>query len=400
MNLPLEISKKYLFGGKLNLVNIISIISMLGVAGMTCALVVILSVFNGFDVVVSGLMNQVDPDLKIESIKGKSFLIDSLKKSEILKIEGLKYFVESIEETSLFQYEKHQNISVMKGVDSNYVFSNGVADATFVGEFVLEDELNNPYCVLGSDIASKLDVMINGFTYLKIYVPIRTDKITLIPEEAFRRSLALPSGIFHIHQDYDSKFVYVNINFARQLLGYAKNEVNSVEITCLPNYNPDKIATQIQNVIGEDFTIKNRYQQQDLLYKIMKSEKFSIFVMLSFILIIASFNIVGALTMLIIDKKNDIETLTHLGATTEFIRKIFINTGRLITIIGAFVGVFFGLVLCLLQQHFGLISFPEGSFIIDSYPVDIRFWDIILTIVIVISIGFVASVIPVKKTIK
>ena len=397
MNIPLIISKRYLFGGKRNLVNIITKISIFGVAGMTAALIIILSVFNGFDMVVRGLMNQVDPDLKIESIRGKTFLVDSIQKQQIIALDGVRHFVENIEETALFQYEKHQNISVLKGVDSNYVVCNGVAENTFVGSFMLNDDNNQPMCVIGSDIAGKLQVMVNGFHYLQIYVPIRNERISLVPEEAFHRSMAMPSGIFHIHQDYDSKFVYVPINFARELLNYAPNEVSSIEIYCNDNAQQDNIASKIRTILGDNFTVKDRYQQQDLLYKIMKSEKLSIFVMLMFIFIIASFNIIGALTMLIIDKKGDIETLSHLGADNNFIRKIFVNTGRLITIIGSVSGMIFGIVLCLIQKHFGVIEFPEGSFIIDSYPVDIRYWDIVVSLVAVILIGFVASIIPARR---
>ena len=397
MNIPLIISKRYLFGGKRNLVNIITKISIFGVAGMTAALIIILSVFNGFDMVVRGLMNQVDPDLKIESIRGKTFLVDSIQKQQIIALDGVRHFVENIEETALFQYEKHQNISVLKGVDSNYVVCNGVAENTFVGSFMLNDDNNQPMCVIGSDIAGKLQVMVNGFHYLQIYVPIRNERISLVPEEAFHRSMAMPSGIFHIHQDYDSKFVYVPINFARELLNYAPNEVSSIEIYCNDNAQQDNIASKIRTILGDNFTVKDRYQQQDLLYKIMKSEKLSIFVMLMFIFIIASFNIIGALTMLIIDKKGDIETLSHLGADNNFIRKIFVNTGRLITIIGSVSGMIFGIVLCLIQKHFGVIEFPEGSFIIDSYPVDIRYWDIVVSLAAVILIGFVASIIPARR---
>ncbi|MBO7598229.1 MAG: ABC transporter permease [Bacteroidales bacterium] len=397
MNIPLIISKRYLFGGKRNLVNIITKISIFGVAGMTAALIIILSVFNGFDMVVRGLMNQVDPDLKIESIRGKTFLVDSIQKQQIIALDGVRHFVENIEETALFQYEKHQNISVLKGVDSNYVACNGVAENTFVGSFMLNDDNNQPMCVIGSDIAGKLQVMVNGFHYLQIYVPIRNERISLVPEEAFHRSMAMPSGIFHIHQDYDSKFVYVPINFARELLNYAPNEVSSIEIYCNDNAQQDNIASKIRTILGDNFTVKDRYQQQDLLYKIMKSEKLSIFVMLMFIFIIASFNIIGALTMLIIDKKGDIETLSHLGADNNFIRKIFVNTGRLITIIGSVSGMIFGIVLCLIQKHFGVIEFPEGSFIIDSYPVDIRYWDIVVSLAAVILIGFVASIIPARR---
>ncbi|MBR6177206.1 MAG: ABC transporter permease [Bacteroidales bacterium] len=397
MKLPLQISLRYLFGGKRNLVNIIAKISIFGVAGMTAALIVILSVFNGFDMVVRGLMNQVDPDIKIESLRGKTFQVDSIKKQQIIALEGVRHFVENIEETALFQYEKHQLISVIKGVDSNYVQCNGVPDATFVGGFVLKDNFNNPMCVLGSDIASKLQVVVNGFHYLKIYVPIRNEHITLVPEEAFRSSLAMPSGVFHIHQDYDSKFVYVPISFARVLLNYEPDEVSSIEIFCQPDANPNDVADKIKEIIGDTFTVKDRYQQQDLLYKIMKSEKLSIFVMLIFIFIIASFNIIGALTMLIIDKKGDIETLSHLGADKTFIHNIFVNTGRLITIIGSVAGMALGIALCLIQKHFGVIEFPEGSFIINSYPVDIRLWDIIISLLAVILIGFVASVIPARR---
>jgi len=205
----------------------------------------------------------------------------------------------------------------------------------------------------------------------------------------------MPSGVFHIHQDFDAKYVIAPLSFTKEILELDDDEFSAIEIRT--NGDDDAIATRIRQLIGDNFTIKNRYQQQDTLYKIMQSEKLSIFVMLTFIIIIASFNIVGALAMLIIDKKGDIATLSHLGANNGFLRKIFVRTGQLITITGVISGIALGLLVCWLQLNFQLLTFPEGSYIIDAYPVEVRFWDVIATAVIVTAIGFLAALIPTRK---
>lgn len=379
----------------MSLVNVISFIAVFGVAGMSAALVVILSVFNGFDSIISSMVNQFDPDLKITATKGKSFTMDDNVRSQLQDMEGIEAVSFTVEETALFQYDNYQYIATIKGVDERYAQVCDIPNNVIIGDYMLRDATGVPFAVLGADIAANLWVQPNGLTPMKIYAPRRTAKASPSPAEAFSSGLIMPSGVFHIHQDFDAKYVIAPLEFAKELLEFDDNEFSSVEIRT--NGNDDAIAAKIKTLLGDNFTVKNRYQQQDTLYKIMQSEKLSIIVMLTFIIIIASFNIVGALAMLIIDKKGDIATLSHLGANNGFLRRIFVRTGQLITITGVVSGIALGLLLCWLQMQFHLLTFPEGSYIIDAYPVEIRALDVIATAIIVTTIGFLAALIPTRK---
>ena len=386
MNLPTHIARRYLFSRKLSLVNVISFIAILGVAGMSAALVVILSVFNGFDSIISSMVNQFDPDMKIAPVKGKTFTMPDFIRCKISNIEGVEGVSFTVEETALFQYDNYQYIATIKGVDNGYAQVCDIPAHVIIGEYLLQDTSGVPFAIVGSDIAANLWVQPNGLTPMKIYAPRRTAKVSTSPAEAFSSGLLMPSGVFHIHQDFDAKYVIAPLSFTKEILELDDDEFSAIEIRT--NGDDDAIAARIRQLIGDNFTIKNRYQQQDTLYKIMQSEKLSIFVMLTFIIIIASFNIVGALAMLIIDKKGDIATLSHLGANNGFLRSIFVRTGQLITITGVISGIALGLLVCWLQLNFQLLTFPEGSYIIDAYPVEVRFWDVIATAVIVTAIGF------------
>jgi len=384
-----------LFSRKLSLVNVISFIAILGVAGMSAALVVILSVFNGFDSIISSMVNQFDPDLKITATKGKSFTMDDNVRRQLSDIEGIDAVSFTVEETALFQYDNYQYIATIKGVDERYAQVCDIPNNVIIGEYMLRDATGVPFAIVGSDIAANLWLQPNGLTPMKIYAPRRTAKVSPSPAEAFTSGLIMPSGVFHIHQDFDAKYVIAPLAFTKELLEFDDDEFSAIEIHT--NGNDDAIATQIKTLLGDNYTVKNRYQQQDTLYKIMQSEKLSIFVMLTFIIIIASFNIVGALAMLIIDKKGDIATLSHLCANNGFLRKIFVRTGQLITITGVISGIALGLLVCWLQLNFHLLTFPEGSYIIDAYPVEIRWMDVVATAVIVTAIGFLAALIPTRK---
>ena len=395
MKLPTQIARRYLFSRKMSLVNVISFIAVFGVAGMSAALVVILSVFNGFDSIISSMVNQFDPDLKITATKGKTFTMDDNVRSQLQTIEGVEAVSFTVEETALFQYDNYQYIATIKGVDDGYAQVCDIPNNVIIGDYMLRDATGVPFAVLGADIAANLWVQTNGLTPMKIYAPRRTAKVSPSPAEAFSSGLIMPSGVFHIHQDFDAKYVIAPLEFAKELLEFDDAEFSSIEIRT--NGNDDAIAAKIKTLLGDNFTVKNRYQQQDTLYKIMQSEKLSIIVMLTFIIIIASFNIVGALAMLIIDKKGDIATLSHLGANNNFLRSIFVRTGQLITITGVVSGIALGLLLCWMQMQFHLLTFPEGSYIIDAYPVEIRALDVIATAIIVTTIGFLAALIPTRK---
>ncbi|MBQ5575824.1 MAG: ABC transporter permease [Bacteroidales bacterium] len=395
MNLPTHIARRYLFARKLSLVNVISFIAILGVAGMSAALVVILSVFNGFDSIISSMVNQFDPDMKIAPVKGKTFKMSEDIRRQLYNIEGVEGVSFTVEETALFQYDNYQYIATIKGVDNGYAQVCDIPANVIIGEYLLQDTSGVPFAIVGSDIAANLWLQPNGLTPMKIYAPRRTAKVSPSPAEAFTSGMIMPAGVFHIHQDFDAKYVIAPLAFTKELLEFDNDEFSAIEIRT--NGNDNAIAAQIKTLLGDQFTVKNRYQQQDTLYKIMQSEKLSIFVMLTFIIIIASFNIVGALAMLIIDKKGDIATLSHLGANNGFLRSIFVRTGQLITITGVVIGIVLGLLVCWLQLQFQLLTFPEGSYIIDAYPVEVRWLDVVATAVVVTAIGFLAALIPTRR---
>ncbi len=396
LNLPLFISKRYLFSKKsTNVINIISGIAITGVAFGTMALFVILSVFNGFDSLIRSLLNSFDPDLKITIVEGKTFSADTSALDFVKQSDDVAYFVEVIEENVLLESDDKQHIATMKGVGNNFPKINGIDTMIIDGEFVLRDDEIN-YAVLGYGISYKLSYGLNSLKPIKIWIPKRKGKVTFDPQNAFNKDFIFASAIFSVQQDYDDKYIIVPIKFARNLLDY-KTEVSSIEIKLKDGVNKRKVEKEIQEKVGEGFYVKNRFEQQELLYKIMKSEKWAIFLILTFILIIASFNVVGSLTMLIIDKKKDIEILRNIGASNQLIRNIFLIEGWLISVIGAIVGLLLGSLLCYLQLEFSLLQFPgAGTFIVNAYPVEMRLLDLVFVFLTVITIGFIAVWYPVK----
>lgn len=398
MNFSFYIAKRYLFARKSrNVINIISAISVVGVSIGTMALIVILSVFNGFDNLVQSLFNSFDPDIKITIKEGKTFSSGAERIQNLKKLKGVLYMSEIIEENALLKYDDRQYIVTVKGVSDEFIKMSGIDSMIIDGEFILKENKNN-YAVIGQGVALSLAVGLNFITPINIYVPKRTQKASLNPEEAFSRKYIFPSGIFAIQQDFDSRYIIVPIDFARDLLDYS-NEVSAIELKLDPVFNKDKdkIQEEIKKHLGTGYEVKNRFEQQELLYKIMKSEKWAIFLILTFILIIASFNVIGSLTMLIIEKKKDIDTLRSLGTNLSVLRKIFLFEGWMISILGAILGLMTGTIICLIQQHFGLIKIQgSDSFVIDTYPVYMELPDFVYVFVTVLFIGYLAAWYPVR----
>jgi len=359
------------------------------------ALVIIMSVFNGFDTVIQTLINSFDPDIKITLKEGKSFTIEPHLKEKIIQLNGIEQYIECVEETALFQFNDKQFIAKIKGVSNNFLENNPLGDHVYSGDFSLSI-YNQPGAIVGYDIAAFLDLSIGYPAPLKIWVPKRTEQITFDADKAFNTEAIFATSIFAMQQEYDSKYVIVPLDFARNLLEYT-TEVNSVELRTISGIKTEKLKSEIQQIIGPDYHIKNRFEQQEMLYKIMRSEKWAIFLMLTFILIIASFNIIGSLSMLVIDKKRDIEILRNLGATNRTIRNIFLAEGWMLSVSGATIGVVLGLLICWLQIEFKMLRFPDtGAFIMDAYPVAIVPADIMLIFITVITIGFAAAWYPVR----
>ena len=396
MNFPFHIAKRYLFSKKSkNAINVISAISVVGVAIGTIALIVVLSVFNGFDNLVRSLFNSFDPDLKITSVMGKTFPANNKKIQMLEKADGILYLTEVVEENALLRYDERQYIATIKGVGEDFVRMSGIDSMIIDGNFTLIKN-GKPYAVMGQGVAVNLAVGLNFISPVIFYVPRNTKLISMNPAKAFNRKYLFPSGIFAIQQDFDSEYVIVPLSFARDLLGYT-NEVSSIEIKVDPSYETSMVQENIKELLGPDFSVKNRFEQQELLYKIMKSEKWAIFLILTFILIVASFNVIGSLTMLIIEKKKDIGILRSMGTSLSALRRIFLYEGWMISLLGAFSGLILGTLICWIQQQFGIIKLQgSDSFVIDTYPVSIEIPDLIWIFLTVLLIGYLAAWYPVR----
>ncbi|MDF1571728.1 MAG: FtsX-like permease family protein [Bacteroidales bacterium] len=397
MRFPLYIARRYLFTRKSqNAINIISGISMLGVAVGAMALVVILSVFNGFDEVVKSLFNSFDPDIRITATQGKVFTPDE-RFQQVRKLEGVAYFSEVLEENALLKYDERQHIATIKGVDASFINVTGIDSMVYEGEMILKDN-NRSYAVVGQGVAYNLQIGLNFINPLFVYMPKRVGRINLAnPDDAFRRQYIFPGAIFAIEQDYDSKYVIVPIEFMRELLDYT-SEASAVELKLDPAYNVAETQDRISEILGEGFLVQNRTQQNELFYKVMRSEKWAIFLILTFILVIASFNIIGSLSMLIIDKKNDIRSLRNMGASQKLIGRIFLLEGWLISITGSVIGIVLGTLISWLQDRFELLKLSgSGTFVIDAYPVDLQLGDVLLVWITVLVIGFLAALYPVRQ---
>ncbi len=368
---------------------------MVGVAIGTIALIVVLSVFNGFDNLVRSLFNSFDPDLKITSVMGKTFPANNKKIQLLEKADGILYLTEVVEENALLRYDERQYIATIKGVGEDFVRMSGIDSMIIDGNFTLVKD-GNPYAVMGQGVAVNLAVGLNFISPVIFYVPRNTKLISMNPAKAFNRKYLFPSGIFAIQQDFDSEYVIVPLSFARDLLGYT-DEVSAIEIKVDPSYETSMVQENIRELLGPDFSVKNRFEQQELLYKIMKSEKWAIFLILTFILIVASFNVIGSLTMLIIEKKKDIGILRSMGTSLSALRRIFLYEGWMISLLGAFSGLILGTLICWIQQQFGIIRLHgSDSFVIDAYPVSIEIPDLIWIFLTVLLIGYLAAWYPVR----
>lgn len=398
MKFPFYIALRYLFAKKShNIINVISGISVVSITVGTMALIIVLSVFNGFENLVTSLLNSFNPDLVISASKGKTFSMDAFPLDKIMAVEGVANYAEVLEETALVTYRDRQHIVKMKGVGEGFEKINQIDSMMLDGRYLLLDG-SAERVVIGHGVESILGVNREDYTNpLVFYVPKRGKAVSINPAQAFRSGSLYASGSFTIHADVDVNYTLVPINFARRLLDYS-NEVTAVELSLKHKTNNKKVQREIEKILGEQFEVKNRFQQQELLYSITRSEKWAIFLILCFIMLLAAFNIVGSLSMLIIEKRKDIGVLRSLGANLPVVRKIFLLEGAMITFGGSLIGVILGSLVCLLQQHFGIIGIQaEGSFIIEAYPVKMLFSDVILVFITVSALGFLAALIPVQR---
>jgi len=397
LNFPFYIARRYLVAKKShNAINIISAISVMGVAVGTMALIVILSVFNGFDELVRSLINSFNPDLRITLNEGKAFVPDAALLKKIKAVPGVYDFSLALEDKALVRYDEQQTIAVVKGVTANYASITGIDSMIVEGVYNL-DSLPEPRAIIGRGIRIYLNVMLLSPRQMTIFVPRRQAEPSLDANRALNRKYISVSGVFSIEQDFDIKYILVPLSFARELFDYSNGEVSMLEVKLTPEANAPRVQKAVEQILGSRFRIENRYQQNEVFYKTMKAEKWAIFLILIFILIVASFNVIGTLTMLMLEKKKDMVTLNNLGADTSLLKRIFLLEGWLISASGAVFGTLMGLLVCWVQIHFKLIMLQgSGSFIIDAYPVVIKSADVLITLIAVVIIGFLAAWYPIR----
>jgi lipoprotein-releasing system permease protein len=395
LNLAFYIAKRYLISKKkTNLINIISAISVIGLAIGTMGLIIGLSGFNGFDNLIKSLLSSFDPDLKITVVEGKYFSPDDPRFKEIKALPDVAFFSEVIEDNALLRYGNREALAIVKGVSGTFKEMSGLDTMLVDGEFKLREGSVN-YALLGQVVADYLQVGLKSADPIDIYVPQKGRKSGPTLESSFNLGHIYPSGIFQVLQD-ENKYIIVPIEFANELFE-TSGKVSAVELKLKEGVSTNKVQKAISAILGSQFVVKTRYQQHDYMFKTMQGEKFATYLILILILIIASFNIIGSLTMLIIDKKEDISILQSMGADKPLIRKIFLFEGWSISILGSIIGTIAGIALCKAQMAYGFVKLQGGSsFIIDAYPIKIVPLDILLIVISVVLIGFLASWFPVK----
>ena len=401
MNFPFYIARRYLFSKKsTHAINVISGISMVCVAVATMALVVTLSVFNGFHDLVASFFTQMDPQLKVTPVKGKTASADDPLLMKIRQLPEVEVATECLEDQAMAVYGDRQMMVKVKGVEDNFNQLTHISEILEGnGEFELH-AADMSYGIPGLGVAFQLGL---GYTYeepLRIFAPRRKGQLDMTnPTDGFVvDELYSPGVVFCMKQGkYDRSYILTSIAFTRHLFD-AEGQLTSLELRLKPGSDFDRVKQQMQQIAGNQFHILDRYEQQDDTFRIMEVEKLIAYVFLTFILVIACFNIIGSLSMLIIDKRNDVVTLRNLGANEHQITRIFLFEGRMISTIGAVVGILIGLLLCWLQQQFGLVRLgsSEGSFVVDAYPVSVHPWDIVLIFFTVIAVGYLSVWYPVR----
>ena len=400
MNFPFFIARRYLLSKKShNAINIISGISVCGVALATLALVCTLSVFNGFQDLVATFFTAFDPELKITAVKGKVFDGQDKRILEIAQWPEVEVVSEQLEDNAMVQYKGRQAMAVIRGVADNFDQLSPIDSILFGrGELKLHDPVTN-YAIPGVQLLATLGSGIRFLDPLEIYAPKRGAKVNIAnPAASFTSGNLFSSGLtFSVNQEkYDGSYILTSLAFARNLFQYT-TEVSAINLKLASSASVDVVKHKLMKHLGDDFKVLDRYEQQADTYRIMEIEKFISFLFLTFILMIACFNVIGSLSMLIIDKRADVETLRNLGATDKQIVRIFLFEGRMITFIGAVVGIILGLTLCFLQQEYGLISLgAAGDFVVDAYPVSVHAWDVVIVFVTVLIVGFLSVWYPVN----
>lgn len=387
MNLAFHIARRYLFSKKThNAINIISMISVFGVAAATLAMVCTLSVFNGFQDFLTGMYKNFDPELKIRAVEGKTFR-PGLEFEIIRQHSQVDVFCESLEENALIRYKGSQASALVKGVSDNFADLANMDKLVYTGKFKLEED-GFQFASIGIGLASSLGTGSSFIDPVVLYAPKRTGRVNpLNPAGAFKTRRILLSSNFGIDQpEYDDQLIIVPLAFARELFEYT-DELSSVELKLKKGSKLRQVKEEFSRLLGPSFAVEDLREQKADVYRINRVEKWITYLMLSFILLIALFNVIGSLSMLILEKKKDVEILKRLGAEQKTIRRVFLYEGFMIAFLGALLGILLGVLLCLVQQHFGLLKLGHGDFIVDAYPVLLKFSDLVLILLTVMAVS-------------
>lgn len=403
MRLPLFIANRYLLAKKShNLINIITWISILGISVGSFALIVVLSAFNGLEKVISSMNNRLTPDLQIATVKGKTIDLTTFPLGQLKDVQGVDYVIPTITEDALFRANEKQHIGQVKGVGLEYQQIDRLNEVVFGDtDLVLSDEDEHYFAVPGAGVAWYLGInAYNPFAMVRVYVPKRGNASLMSLENSFNSDVLTVQSVFSTEQEQDEKMVLVPFDWLSELLEY-EDKANNIELFLAPNADINKVKKTVTSLIGDDYSVKNQQEQQETLYKIMRSEKWAVYVILTFILILATFNVVGSLSMLMIDKRKDTEILKAMGADNRLIQRVFMNEGLLISVAGGLIGLLLGVILVLLQQQFGFVKFGTGgNYVVDAYPVLLKFKDVLLIFATILVVGCTSAFLTVRHAMR
>ena len=400
MKTEFKIAWRYLFAKKqFNAIHIITAISSVAVGVVTAAMICVVSVMNGFGTMIEQMFSQFDPDIRITAQAGKSFSITSQQREQLLGLPSINLLSESISETALVYYEDKQMPVQLLGVDSLFDDLTEIEKIITDGHYQVYDGAFDR-AVLGQGLAWKLGIGARFVHGMQLYAPKREGKANMMrPDANFNRATCFIAGTFAVNQQkYDDNLMLVDIDLTRRLLDYDATEVTAIQLSINKGFSTKQAKREITSVLGEGYILQDRYEQQEDFFRILRVEKLLTTLLLVFILLIATFNGIGSLSMLIIDKQKDIRTLSHLGASDRMLRSIFMLEGWMVNTLGALGGLIIGLAICLLQEHFGLLKLGNGAeYIISAYPVTVQGWDIVIVTIIVLTLGAISSYIPTRK---
>ena len=395
MNFPLYIAKRYLFSkSKNNAINIITGIASIGIIVGTLALFVVLSVFSGLRDFSLSFSNSIDPDLKVNPLQGKTFFISQKQEKEIATIEGIASYSKVVEERVLFFFDGKEQVTYLKGVDVNFTKINSVSKYLFNGKWL---RYKTAEVVVGYGISQKLSLGLFDFNNdFEVYVPRKGKAVIESEAEAFNKSVLIPVGIYAISEDLDGKYVFADLTLAQDLLEFKHNEISGIEIKTKPNANEAEIMEKLNFIFQNKVEVKNRAQLNATLYKMLNTENIAVYLIFTLVIIIALFNLIGALIMMILEKKSNLKTLYNLGSEVKDLKKIFLLQGSLLTIIGGIIGLILGIIIVLIQQHFKLVMITESL----AYPVVFSIQNVLIVFGTIVALGFTSSLIASSRVTK